>query len=327
MPHRCVRRFRGLAAFAGRVPGAAVFGVAALVGLSAVAASAQVTFQDGTWDAADWTTNVFFTSGNLGTGTADQTIVGGNPGSFRQVTHTIGTRPAQVALVHERAGATYDPQTQGAVVTIGFAFDAKTLSDPGYGGQSASLAVIQDDVVYCGPFFANGSAAWLGTSHTDLVATDFTVFMGVGQPDFSATGSTLRFGLVTSNTNPPNGIVGQSVTIVGYDNWSVTIASAASAVHPGSTAAQLAHSAAPTPFGFSTVIRFVTERPAQVLVTIFDVAGREVRQLNASTLPTGSHAMTWDGRDASGRQAPTGAYFYRIEAADRFATGRLTLVR
>ncbi len=289
------------------------------------AARAQVAFHDTTFNEGDWTTEVFFRSGQGGSATAVQSLVGGNPGAHRLVTHTIGTRPAQVFVVHERAGATYDPSTQGAIAAIDYSFDARTFSDPGYGGQSATLAIRQGGVVYCGPFFANGEFIWRSTAQSGLVASNFTVLNGAAHPDFSSTGDPLHFGLVTSNTNPEGGIIGQSTTIVGYDNWSVGVA-ATTGIGSWSDPVTLEPAASPNPLHDGAVIRFALENAGRVHLSIFDARGGRVREFDLLILSPGPHSVRWDARDSGGRGVAAGTYFYRIDAGDRVARGRMTLL-
>jgi flagellar hook assembly protein FlgD len=51
-----------------------------------------------------------------------------------------------------------------------------------------------------------------------------------------------------------------------------------------------------------------------VRLAVFDLLGREIRVLASGDMEPGSHTVTWDGRTSGGREAGTGAYFYRIEA-------------
>jgi len=46
-------------------------------------------------------------------------------------------------------------------------------------------------------------------------------------------------------------------------------------------------------------------------VAVYDVAGRIVRRIHGGPLPSGTHALTWDGRDARGTPAAAGVYFVR----------------
>jgi flagellar hook assembly protein FlgD len=41
----------------------------------------------------------------------------------------------------------------------------------------------------------------------------------------------------------------------------------------------------------------------------------------------GSHAVTWDGRDAEGRTLSSGVYFCRLQAAGQSARLRLLLLK
>jgi flagellar hook assembly protein FlgD len=73
----------------------------------------------------------------------------------------------------------------------------------------------------------------------------------------------------------------------------------------------------PNPFGFSpfnaaTRIRFDLPQPAEFQLTVFDVAGREVRQLAAGSRPAGRHEVTWDGRRGDGSALSAGVYLVRL---------------
>ncbi len=53
----------------------------------------------------------------------------------------------------------------------------------------------------------------------------------------------------------------------------------------------------------------------EMTVEVFTVTGRRIRQYTRVGLPMDSE-LGWDGRDFSGRPAPSGVYFYRISTAD-----------
>jgi len=69
----------------------------------------------------------------------------------------------------------------------------------------------------------------------------------------------------------------------------------------------------PNPFNPETTIKFSLPRVSEVLLTIFDVYGREVRTLLHGEWSPGSHGVVWDGRDRNGQIVSTGMYFYRID--------------
>lgn len=68
----------------------------------------------------------------------------------------------------------------------------------------------------------------------------------------------------------------------------------------------------PNPFGANTSINFTLPSEGLVDVSVYDVAGRQVRQLVDRILPSGQHIIEWNGRDDAGRQLSAGTYFYEI---------------
>ncbi len=84
--------------------------------------------------------------------------------------------------------------------------------------------------------------------------------------------------------------------------------------------------AAANPFVAGGAIRFTTTSGAPVRLQIHDVTGRLVRLLADGYRPAGDHAVTWDGRTASGAESPRGVYFIRLEAGGRTDSGRIVLV-
>jgi hypothetical protein len=62
-------------------------------------------------------------------------------------------------------------------------------------------------------------------------------------------------------------------------------------------------------------------------VRVFDVLGREVRQLVDESLPAGVHDLRWDGTGAGGRAAPSGIYFLRIVSGSDEVTRKVFLSR
>ncbi len=84
----------------------------------------------------------------------------------------------------------------------------------------------------------------------------------------------------------------------------------------------------PNPFrGDGTTIHYQLAEAGNVSLAIFDVAGRQVRQLVRGPQGASSHQVTWDGRTEAGRWAPNGVYFYTLEAPGVTATRRMVLSR
>jgi len=53
--------------------------------------------------------------------------------------------------------------------------------------------------------------------------------------------------------------------------------------------------------------------PVPVLVEIYDLSGRCVRQVFTGEETIGSHGHVWDGRDGSGAMVPPGLYVYNLQ--------------
>ena len=78
--------------------------------------------------------------------------------------------------------------------------------------------------------------------------------------------------------------------------------------------------ATPNPFATGTALGFTMPRAGPATLAVFDIGGRRARTLlDGQWLSAGPAARTWDGRDASGSEAPPGLYVVRLESpAGRF---------
>jgi len=84
----------------------------------------------------------------------------------------------------------------------------------------------------------------------------------------------------------------------------------------------------PNPFNPQTTISFELAEPMPATLRIFDLAGGLVDVLvEGETMTTGTHTVTWNGRDLQGRTMPSGTYFYRLEAGVYTETKRMMLIR
>lgn len=84
----------------------------------------------------------------------------------------------------------------------------------------------------------------------------------------------------------------------------------------------------PNPFSSSVSIRFRNPAPANAWVTVFDAAGRRVREiLSDAPLPAGDQRLAWDGRDGGGRPSPAGVYWVRVFTSGRTVISPVTLLK
>ena len=83
----------------------------------------------------------------------------------------------------------------------------------------------------------------------------------------------------------------------------------------------------PNPFRASTSIYYSLSTASGIDLSVFDAAGRLVKNLATGYSKAGIYTTEWDGIDGSGEQAPAGVYFARLTAGENSATRKLTLVR
>jgi len=87
------------------------------------------------------------------------------------------------------------------------------------------------------------------------------------------------------------------------------------------------HRAHPNPFNPKTTIDYAIARSGRVDLAIYNLAGRRVATLVSEVRDAGSHSVTWNGRDDSGRGAASGVYLCRLLADGTTSSVRLTLVK
>lgn len=68
----------------------------------------------------------------------------------------------------------------------------------------------------------------------------------------------------------------------------------------------------PNPFTDQTTLRFTIAEPVTVQLEVFDALGRRVCTLWDQFTESGTHSVSWDGRDDSGRSVGSGTYFGRL---------------
>ncbi len=71
----------------------------------------------------------------------------------------------------------------------------------------------------------------------------------------------------------------------------------------------------PNPFRSETSIHFALPVQGRVILSVYDVSGRLVRELTRGYEGPGPQVVVWDGRDDVGRALSAGPYFVRFEAA------------
>lgn len=182
-------------------------------------------FDHGWIDISDVTDDPTIPGAGPGTSTFDGSAVvanGGNPGAYRETTHTItfGDRIYSGGL---NTNAIYDPGDSGPIAAIDF---SSTLLHPrGTGNTGWVLLIEQQGNLYFSTRELFGNSSWQSLQVSDLTEEEFeTSAPGLPSnnehPDFSANGAPITFGYVLTNRKLGPGTLTNSH---GIDNWSVTI--------------------------------------------------------------------------------------------------------
>ena len=88
----------------------------------------------------------------------------------------------------------------------------------------------------------------------------------------------------------------------------------------------------PNPFNPDTYIPYQLHTPAQVRLSIYDVRGALIREIDlgyraAGQYLTSTNAAHWDGRDHRGERVSSGVYLYRLQAGPVAHMRKMVLVK
>jgi len=72
----------------------------------------------------------------------------------------------------------------------------------------------------------------------------------------------------------------------------------------------------PNPFNPSTIIHFDLHETSKVSLSVYDLTGRLLCELQRGKLPQGDYEIPWNGIDALGKPVPSGIYLYRLKVGD-----------
>ncbi len=78
----------------------------------------------------------------------------------------------------------------------------------------------------------------------------------------------------------------------------------------------------PNPFNLTSTISYDLPRLSDVMLTVYDVLGRQVIELASGTQPAGTYEVSFDATDLL-----SGVYFYRLQAGDYVETKRMMVMK
>ena len=73
----------------------------------------------------------------------------------------------------------------------------------------------------------------------------------------------------------------------------------------------------PNPFNLKATIEYTVANVSEVILTVFDINGHEIRKLVHEQKVAGHYSVTWNARDNNRKVVSSGVYFYQIEIRSR----------
>jgi hypothetical protein len=184
------------------------------------------------------------------------------------------------------------------------------------GLPSAALDAPATSYVLCNDTWDMDGAAWRG-SIGNLAGLDDNISVNPLFCDRS-------MGFYYLATNSPVAETNSTCGRMGAYGVACGIATAAPPVVSSRT---MLLGAFPNPFNPRTEIRFVLERAQSPAISIYDAAGRLVKQFPLREYPAGAGSVSWNGQDDAGRRVASGIYFVQMAVEGRNFVQRVALVR
>lgn len=76
-----------------------------------------------------------------------------------------------------------------------------------------------------------------------------------------------------------------------------------------------------------TIISYTIPETGHVTITVYDILGRRIRQLEDAEQYAGKYSVQWDGTDQNGAPVATGTYFYRLQAGTQSLTKKMLFIQ
>ncbi|MFC1785537.1 T9SS type A sorting domain-containing protein [Candidatus Neomarinimicrobiota bacterium] len=83
----------------------------------------------------------------------------------------------------------------------------------------------------------------------------------------------------------------------------------------------------PNPFNPNTTITYGLDINSEVIIQIYDISGRLIKELLNKEQPKGWHSIQWNGTNKLAKIVPNGQYFVKIISDNRERTQKLMLLK
>jgi outer membrane protein assembly factor BamB len=83
----------------------------------------------------------------------------------------------------------------------------------------------------------------------------------------------------------------------------------------------------PNPFRTSTHFEIFLPHSDHLIITVYDLSGKEVKILAEKEFQAGIHVLSWDGTNDSSQKVPPGIYILKLSARKYIESRRMILLR
>jgi|GEM_PF-6450962 len=83
----------------------------------------------------------------------------------------------------------------------------------------------------------------------------------------------------------------------------------------------------PNPFNLSTIISYRLPYRSEITLSVYNIAGQLVKELEYGIQEAGVHKAVWDGCDESGIEVSSGLYFYKFQSSDPVIIKKMMLLK
>ena len=231
--------------------------------------------------------------------------------------------PVQVGAIGS-SNYTADVFVQGSIASIADFDGGLRLLDISNPASPVELGSYTPLGLVAGGLFVSAGLAYVMDAGADLRIVDVTNPANPVQiAAYNTPGSAFKVFVAGNNLFIADGVAG--VQIVRYG--AVTGVPGAGEVATATSRVRLGANL-PNPFNPVTEIHYDLPSALPVILTVYDVRGRLVRNLVRAPLQSaGRHAVRWDGRDEHHASVPSGVYLYRLIAGSDSRTRKMHLIR
>jgi len=87
------------------------------------------------------------------------------------------------------------------------------------------------------------------------------------------------------------------------------------------------HNNFPNPFNPVTTLRYDLPENSLVIITVYDMLGRQVKTLVNQAQDAGYRSVIWDSTNNYGKPISAGIYLYQIQAGEYISTKKMVLLK